>query len=276
MPTFAEMMAAQAAKGHARAAALRTAQGLPPEPEPAPQDKGGVAVPRAGKMKQPPKDPPKTAREETGVKTQETVWRRKPAARSYINAVGVGKCCEQFQRLPGPGESIHVLMGGDYHGFDIIPMLTELGGTIETLHIATLSFSKGNTLALCELIDSGRVKACHLLASHMFSQKDPEIYGGCCAELRSRGQTIGMTRNHAKIVAAHIVEGPAPGFYVFEGSANLRSCLSLEQLCLSNDEGLYGFHVAWISHCLTNPETAGQQASPGSGADMDDTGEGDT
>ena len=192
---------------------------------------------------------------ETGLDTLQLAHRR-PARHYTLNTAGIESATKQIRELPEPGWSVHCIMGGQYHGFDIIPTIYRLAGEpITRLTIATLSFSKRNLANLAFMLDEGMVKEVELLTSDYFAKADPEIYTAARAELESRGQRISFTRNHAKVTC---LDFPTAGAFTIETSANLRSCVNFEQFALHNDRALMEYHRAWIIHLLdispTHPE----------------------
>lgn len=189
---------------------------------------------------------------ETGLDTIRLAHRRK--AKHYtLNTAGIEQATRQIQTLPEPGWSVHCIMGGQYHGFDIIPTIYRLAGEpIERLTIATLSFSKRNLANLAFMLDEKMVKAVELLTSDYFAKADPEIYTAALSELEQRGQRIGFTRNHAKVTC---LDFATAGAFVIETSANLRSCVNFEQFALHNDRALMEYHRGWIIQLLDTKPT---------------------
>lgn len=183
-----------------------------------------------------------------------TVHRRK-VKEIKLNEEGIGAGMEQIRALPRPGESLHCIMGGQYHGFDVIPIIQRLSGRpIRNLTIATLGFSKKNTQQLVLMTETGAITGrVDVLASEYFAKADANIYTLARTAIMAlpRGGRLEFTRNHAKII---LVDGGPGHRYVVESSANLRSCVSLEQFQINNDAGLFRFHRRWISAMIRNPD----------------------
>lgn len=151
-------------------------------------------------------------------------------------------------RLPDPDESFHCVMGGDYHGFDLVIAVHELArAPVDSLHLATLGFNRHNISHLCAMLDSGAVGRVDVMCSEYFSGADFETYGYAKAELGRRGFRCVATRNHAKILLFAIGDRR----FVIESSANLRSCNNLEQFALFQSAPLYEFHRAWIERVMS-------------------------
>lgn len=172
-----------------------------------------------------------------------------------MNEAGIGLGMGQIKRLPKPGQSLHCIMGGTYHGFDVIPIIQRLAERrIRSLTIATLGFSKRNTAQLALMVDEGRITGrVDILCSEYFAKADAVIYTAAREAVMSfpRGGRLEMTRNHAKIILADCGKNHR---YVVESSANLRSCVSLEQFQINNDAGLFAFHRRWIKEMIRKPD----------------------
>jgi len=159
--------------------------------------------------------------------------------------------------LPGPGDSLHLLVSGRFAMFHIIPAaLTLAGCRIERLHIATLGFSRRNIEALAELLDAGTVGAAWLLASHYFKGTSPTAYAYAVDVLgkRSAARFVSL-RNHCKLLALRFTDGRT---LTVESSANLRSCKNLEQMTLTGCPEVYAFHVRWMDELFTAAEAQDQ------------------
>lgn len=211
-----------------------------PEPKPTP-------TPTTGKQ---PKPAEPTPAEVVGLKSSTLAFKRRVTKRHLLNDAGINRAIDQLVTLPEPGECIHAIMGGDYHGLDIIPAIRTMRTTrIDRLFIATLSFSKRNVLQLAGMFDNEWIGETGIVVSQYFAKADAEIYTGAVAEFAKRGIRLVHTRNHAKVMLLQA----GSDYYVVEGSANLRSCMNLEQFALSNDKELFEFHERWITHLLDNP-----------------------
>ncbi len=158
-----------------------------------------------------------------------------------------------LDRLPARGEAFHVISGGNWHGFSLVPLCCNLiaPAVIDELVISTLSFNSGNTDRLVELLDSGAVRSVAMLASVYFRDTSRREYGELAAKLAERGHRLAAVRTHAKIIAMRTT---AEDHVVIESSANLRSCRNAEQYTMMNDAALFAFHRSWIADLIQKAE----------------------
>jgi hypothetical protein len=190
-----------------------------------------------------------TAAESMGLKagTVRTVTRH----RKFYDLSRVPNAVKLVKPLPDEGETIHALMGGDFHAWDLIPAIHGLlSCPISELYITTLGFNHSNNQHLCDMIDAGQVQTAYVLCSEYFRDADRDVYNAAEKRLAERGSMLKAVRNHSKIIAIRPADR-LPGWgwrarYTVESSANLRSCNNLEQFTLTNDAALFEFHTKWI------------------------------
>ena len=176
-------------------------------------------------------------------------------ARSYADCRRIDYAAEAIERLPGPTEAWHVVVCGKFALWDLVPAAYRLAGTIDTLHIATLGFSKSNIAELCRMLDMGRIRGARLLCSHYFKGTSKPIYEYATQELTTRPAAAFLSiRTHAKILLLSMANGQT---LTVEASANLRSCQNIEQLTLYGAPDLYRFHRGWIDQLFTEAATHG-------------------
>ncbi len=154
---------------------------------------------------------------------------------------------ECLKKLPRRGQSLHVIAPGSFNGTDIIPAIIRLDGAkcARQCYATTLGFSDQNVKLLAAMLDGGQLKKLALVCSYYFAKASEKIYQQAEIELVSRGVRLLNTRCHAKCILLALDTGR---HYVIETSANLRSCISLEQLVISADPRLYHFHQKWVEH----------------------------
>ncbi|MGA2221872.1 MAG: hypothetical protein ABSH21_08865 [Verrucomicrobiia bacterium] len=164
-----------------------------------------------------------------------------------------------LKKLPKPGQSLHIIAPGTFNGTDIIPAIIRLDGAkcARECYATTLGFSEGNVKLLAAMLDSGQVKRLTIVCSYYFAKASEKIYKQAETELVPRGVRLLNTRCHCKIMLLALDTGRR---FTVETSANLRSCISLEQLVISHDRKLYDFHRKWIEHLFKRLANAKETA----------------
>jgi hypothetical protein len=164
-------------------------------------------------------------------------------ARRLRNAI------EHIGRLPEPGQAFHLVTAKQYSLWHVIKATLHLAApaTIARLTVATLGFSRQNLEELLQLLDSGDIGQVDFLFSVYFKSNEREICERLAHELTTRGQRVVAMLTHAKILLIETTDGAS---YVVEGSPNLRSCGSVEQMMLTNDSALCDFHCQWITDIM--------------------------
>lgn len=177
--------------------------------------------------------------------TSDRAIRRIGGKRETLHLLSVANAAKQIERLPAEGESIHCIMRGNYHAWDLVPAALKLASpaTIDALYIATLGFNQANANELIGLLDAGQIRRVVFLCSCYFRDASPETFKPLADQLLDRGQRIAAIRTHAKIQAYTLTDGRA---VVIESSANLRSCRNIEQFCMTQDRKLFEFHAGWM------------------------------
>lgn len=191
------------------------------------------------------------------------VLKRPNAKRQTLRMLNVANAARELGSLPEPNETFHVVMRGNFHGWDLVPAVLRLAApaTIKYLLVATLGFNKQNATELLELLDTGKIARVTFLCSIYFQRSCPDEFNMLDAGLRQRSHRLSATRSHAKILAMELSNGAK---LVVESSANLRSCRNIEQFAMTRSDELYEFHKAWIEEVTTSTSThadsdAGQQ-----------------
>jgi hypothetical protein len=183
---------------------------------------------------------------------QETAGTR----RAYRDARQAQTCAEAIGRLPGPDEAAHLIVSGRFALYHVIPAALKLAHVpIRNLTIATLGFSRDNIDGLCDLIDTARVGALWLLASHYFAGTSAPIYQHAAEQLARRpAARFYSCRTHAKVLAMQFADART---LTVESSANLRSCKNIESMTLIGDPAVYNFHRGWILELFQTAEAKG-------------------
>lgn len=187
---------------------------------------------------------------DAGVKLPDERSYRRHGHHATKNALAISAAAQVLDRLPEPGESIHIIMAGNFANWHFVPAILKLAApaTIRELTLATLGYDRSGTVQLADLLDNGKIGTCTLLISVFFQAQETQLWGWLTHELLRRNCRILAARNHCKLMLFRMSDGR---HFIMESSANLRSCRNHEQATLTADEGLYQFHAAWIDELFT-------------------------
>lgn len=158
--------------------------------------------------------------------------------------VQIEAASQLIPHMPGPGESVHALMLGNYDFMLVLSaFLRKHPEPCQHLRIATLTFSKKNIQEMARLMDDGVVHRITMLCSDFMDRVNNDIFRTAVEELTdNRGQALATTRVHAKVYLLQY----RSSCYAFEGSANLRTNKHLEQVTVIHDRSVHDWHAAWI------------------------------
>jgi len=181
--------------------------------------------------------------------TEELRFEAKAKKREFLNALRARNAANHLRRLPEKGHSLHAVMRGNYNAWDLVPGLLNLirPATLAYLGIATLGFNRRNAAQLVQLIDSGQIASSDFLCSTMYANHESAVCGDIAESLATRKSRFGAIRCHAKLLLFQTTDRR---HWVYEGSANLRSCRAIEQFCMTHDRDLFEFHRKWLDQML--------------------------
>jgi hypothetical protein len=171
---------------------------------------------------------------------------------------GIVSMAEAIGTLPSPTESLHLWIGGAHSMGHVIAAVLDIAApaTIETCHVATLTFSKDNAAEWASLIDAGKIGKLTVLCSQYFSKTSAPIYEFATALFQPRGIELFPLRIHCKLCAIRLTDGRT---VTGEGSANTRSARTLEQVALFGSPAVYDFHVSQMEKAKTWTKDRGQK-----------------
>jgi hypothetical protein len=161
-------------------------------------------------------------------------------------------------QIPAPGETLHAILRGDFVLGDALPPLLAAYGPCQHLRISTLALSVKNAETLRELVRTGAASHITLICSHYFRAVDKISVFHAITEILAGFAEIKVSRCHAKILLLANDRGDA---LVFEGSANLRSSDTIEQLSVFNDPEIHSFHATWMDEIRTLPLRAAEKGT---------------
>ena len=135
-------------------------------------------------------------------------------------------------------------MNGNCQFVDFITEFIKCIGKIEEIYLTTLSLNQ-HTFDSLDSILPDITK--NLLVSRYFLATDKnQILPKMKKAKRLEKYNIGFFRNHTKMVLIKSKDN----YYLFTGSANLRSSGTIEQFSIYNSEKLYNFNKKWISYLI--------------------------
>lgn len=135
-------------------------------------------------------------------------------------------------------------MNGNCQFVDFISEFCKNIGEVEEIYLTTLSLNE-HTFNSLDLILPNITK--HILVSSYFLATDREnILHKMKEQDRLEKYEIGFFRNHTKLV---LIKNKTD-FYLFTGSANLRSSGTIEQFSIYNSKELFEFNKTWITHLI--------------------------
>lgn len=201
------------------------------------------------------------ARDAAAELTRDYRLRRRDAKRAMLHKLHVANAATHLDTLPAEGESLHCVMRGNYHAWDLVPAVLRLASpaTIDYLGVATLGFNRSNAAELLELFDAGQVRRVDFICSCYFRSTSADEFGFLASGLIARRQRIAALRSHAKILLFAMSDG---SHYAVESSANLRSCRNVEQFSLTRDRALFDFHREWMGSLIDQSQPQNARTAP--------------
>lgn len=136
-------------------------------------------------------------------------------------------------------ERFHVIVGGSFFFGDFIEaFIVNYNIHVRKLSISTLSMNKNNVDSLENLVKGDFVDELNLILSDYFYSHEkhdlvPYIYEKL--DFNDKFQ-LSFAGTHCKIC---LIETHNDRYFVFHGSANLRSSSNIEQICLEENKDLY-------------------------------------
>ena len=138
---------------------------------------------------------------------------------------------------------LHAIVPGDFIFCDLLTTVCRTRKPL-SLHIATLSMSKGNVDALTAELTAGNVGSIAILISNFFEKTNVGIFEHLTkAAADHPAFTVATERTHAKVALFQFGKSDR---LTIETSANLRSSQNLEQITAIADPALYDFHRQWL------------------------------
>lgn len=172
------------------------------------------------------------------------------ASSRCIDAEATLSAADAIGTLPEPTEAIHMRIGWRHSMGDVIPAVLKLsGGTIEELHVATLTFSKVNSIDWSALLDQKKIGSLTVVCSQYFQKTSPHIYDPAAAMFSTRAVRMIPIRSHCKILLFRLSDGR---LITVTGSSNTRSAKTTEQMEMFADPKAYHFHHDWFMKVIAS------------------------
>lgn len=149
----------------------------------------------------------------------------------------------------------HVVINGTFFFGDFIEaFIVNHNIHVKKMTISTLSMNKNNVDSLENLIKGNYIDELNLILSDYFYGHEkndlvPYIYEKLDYENKFQ---VAFAGTHCKLC---IIESHSNRFYVFHGSANLRSSSNIEQICLEENKELYLWMDEFQSSILNEYKT---------------------
>ena len=175
-----------------------------------------------------------------------TAHRHRPSRRRHEDHRHRGALAGILDPLPAEGESVHLLIHGGVALATIIWHVVDQNPP-SALTISTLGFSRAFVAELIDRMRTGQITSANVICSNYFSRVDATEYQQARELLAPWPCRLVDARTHAKIAVF--------GHFSLEGSANLRSCRSIENVAITHDENLARFHAEWIHQLADKPTT---------------------
>jgi hypothetical protein len=176
--------------------------------------------------------------------------------RKFVSMENTRRAVEQIDRLPEPGEILHLILSpGAFSVFDILPAVLTLANSpaVETT-LLTLGINARSLQSLCDLDDAGQVGDVLLILSHYFRGADKDEFAKAAAVFQARPRfRLAVGRSHLKVIAVKLADGR---HFAASGSGNLRSCNNAEQVDVHCDPSgeLFEFYNKFAHDLLRAPQ----------------------
>ena len=146
--------------------------------------------------------------------------------------------------IPKQNQNTFFLMNGNCQFVDFISEFVKNVGEVKEIYFTTLSLNQHTFDSLDKILPNITK---HILVSSYFLATDREnILHKMKKENRLEKYDVGFFRNHTKLVLIKT----ETDFYLFTGSANLRSSGTIEQFSIYNSEELFEFNKTWITYLI--------------------------
>ena len=184
---------------------------------------------------------------ETAENIETTIIHKRKPHRKNFAALKQEVVKDFLTGLPESGETWHIVSNGKYDFWTFVPVILDLlRDPAQEFYGSTWTMNRNNARELLELFDQARIEKIAIFTGVYFKRRETAVYATLTEGLFARKQRYVAFQNHAKVILIKTEKAAI----VIEGSANFTANPRLEQYCLSNDQGLYDFHRAWMEEML--------------------------
>jgi len=170
--------------------------------------------------------------------------RHRPIRRRQEDHRHRGILAGQLDPMPAPGESIDIILPGSVALGDVLWHIVDNIHQPGPLRVSTLGFGRRWVAGLVDRLRSGQITEARIACSDYFARSDAAEFLDAQQALAGWPVTLRAGRTHAKVAVY--------GHIAMAGSANLRSCRSIENVTVTNNPALADWHRRWIND-LTSP-----------------------
>ena len=161
------------------------------------------------------------------------------------------ECLKEIESLPGPNESIFLIMNRTWTMADLVPVAFKLGGQIARMTIFTLGWSRQTITAIIEAKAAGEVLDVRIITSMFFRRASK---GGLAESLPLLAEAkipCVTVDTHMKVILFEWADGRRLSFH---GSGNLRACHSIENLMGTGAPAVHKMMDTFADEIFAAPE----------------------
>ncbi len=160
---------------------------------------------------------------------------------------------ELIQRLPGPEQTITCIMASDFRMIDLGPLFIQLAKRPAIwCGLFTLGWNRDAIEILCDLKRRKQIRQGIVIGSHYFRNSDSKEFEAGRTVLERAKIRVVVARCHVKCLAMDFGNEKT---VTAHGSANFRSCQSLENLCVSGSPEVFKLFHSLAQDITTNPKS---------------------
>lgn len=153
-----------------------------------------------------------------------------------------GETIKKF--IPDKNENVFFLMNGNCEFVDYIYYFVKEIKQVDEIYMTTLSVNNHTFCKLDKILPN--ITKNILISSYFLATDRTQILQKLKKENKLKNYEIGFFRNHTKMVLIKSKDN----YFLFTGSANLRSSGTIEQFSIYNSRELFDFNKHWIAKLI--------------------------